>query len=423
MLEKPKLFLDSKQFWLSMLFLSSLLAIRIFLIYSDYKEFKDKPFYFTEVNVLQAYEKYKNNRYYTVLKLYSSDLDIQFFTISSIPSKEIYQRLRMKLFPNFKMRFMEYLGTSFISSQVNEIYPKESDLKGRILDYIDKQHQNSMVANFYSAIFLAKPLSKALRKQVSILGVSHLIALSGFHLGILSGLLFFLLRPIYRVFQQRYFPYRFDLIDVGFIVLIILAGFVWFVGSPPSLIRSYMMILSTWILLILGVELLTLSFLVTVILILLIIFPHLLLSLAFWLSIIGVFYIFLLLHYISHLNNITITALISFGLFVLMLPIVHIVFPIVSPLQLGSPFLSLIFTLFYPLSIFLHLICIGDILDSVLIQLFTLKGTTLEIVVNPFLGGAYLLLSIGAFYFRKIFYLLLIVAFGFFIYFFIYFWI
>ena len=423
MLEKPKLFLDSKQFWLSMLFLSSLLAIRIFLIYSDYKEFKDKPFYFTEVNVLQAYEKYKNNRYYTVLKLYSSDLDIQFFTISSIPSKEIYQRLRMKLFPNFKMRFMEYLGTSFISSQVNEIYPKESDLKGRILYYIDKQHQNSMVANFYSAIFLAKPLSKALRKQVSILGVSHLIALSGFHLGILSGLLFFLLRPIYRVFQQRYFPYRFDLIDVGFIVLIILAGFVWFVGSPPSLIRSYMMILSTWILLILGVELLTLSFLVTVILILLIIFPHLLLSLAFWLSIIGVFYIFLLLHYISHLNNITITALISFGLFVLMLPIVHIVFPIVSPLQLGSPFLSLIFTLFYPLSIFLHLICIGDILDSVLIQLFTLKGTTLEIVVNPFLGGAYLLLSIGAFYFRKIFYLLLIVAFGFFIYFFIDFWI
>ncbi len=255
------------------------------------------------------------------------------------------------------------------------------------------------------------------------MGVSHLIALSGFHLGILSGLLFFLLRPIYRVFQQRYFPYRFDLIDVGFIVLIILAGFVWFVGSPPSLIRSYMMILSTWILLILGVELLTLSFLVTVILILLIIFPHLLLSLAFWLSIIGVFYIFLLLHYISHLNNITITALISFGLFVLMLPIVHIVFPIVSPLQLGSPFLSLIFTLFYPLSIFLHLICIGDILDSVLIQLFTLKGTTLEIVVNPFLGGAYLLFSIGAFYFRKVFYLLLIVAFGFFIYFFIYFWI
>ncbi len=166
MLEKPKLFLDSKQFWLSMLFLSSLLAIRIFLIYSDYKEFKDKPFYFTEVNVLQAYEKYKNNRYYTVLKLYSSDLDIQFFTISSIPSKEIHQRLRMKLFPNFKMRFMEYLGISFISSQINEIYPEESDLKGIILDYIDKQHQNSMVANFYSAIFLAKPLSKSLRKQV-----------------------------------------------------------------------------------------------------------------------------------------------------------------------------------------------------------------------------------------------------------------
>lgn len=423
MLKKPKLFLDSKQFWLSMLFLSSLLAIRIFLIYIDYKEFKDKPFYFTKVDVLQAYEKDKNSRHYTVLKLYSSDLDIEFFTITSIPSKEIHQRLRMKLFPNFKMRFMDYLGISFISSQVNEVYKADSNLKSKIIDYIEKQHLNSMVANFYSAIFLAKPLSKTLRKQVSLLGVSHLIALSGFHLGILSGLLFFLLRPIYRVFQQRYFPYRFDLIDIGFVVLIILAGFVWFVGSPPSLIRSYMMILFTWILLILGVELLTLSFLATVILTLLTLFPHLILSLSFWFSVGGVFYIFLLLHYISHLNNITITALISFGLFVLMLPIVHTVFPIVSPLQLGSPFLSLIFTLFYPLSIFLHLIGIGDILDSLLIQLFTLKGTTLEIVINPFLGGTYLLLSIGAFYFRKIFYLLLIVASLFFIYFFIDFWI
>ncbi len=423
MIDKPKLFLTLKEFWFFMLFLSILISIRLFVTYIDYQEFKDKPFYYTETKVLNAYEKDRDKKHFTVLKLYSQKLDLKFFTITSIPSKEIHQRLRVKLFPNSKMKFHEYLGTSFISSKINRIFPKDSNLKSNIIDYISTQHSNSMLSNFYNAIFLAEPLERELRSQVSKLGVSHLIALSGFHLGILSTILFFLLRPIYRLFQQHYFPYRFDLIDIGFSVLVILLLYLIFVDSPASLIRSYVMLLTTWILLILGVELLTLSFLVTITFIIITISPHLLLSLSFWLSVIGVFYIFLLLNYFSHVNKYIMTTIISFGIFILMLPVVHIIFPITTPLQLISPILSLLFTLFYPLSMILHLFGFGDILDPILLKLFTLDTFTVDRLIDPYIGFAYLSLSLVAFYDRRLFYLLLLVSFGFFIWFFILFWI
>ena len=272
-----------------------------------------------------------------------------------------------------------------------------------------------MVSNFYKAIFFATPLEKNLRVQVASLGISHLIALSGFHLAILSTLLFFLIRLLYRPIQQYYFPSRFDLYDVGFLVLVLLAWYVWFVDAPPSLLRSYTMMFLAWVLLVLGMNLLSFTFLSTVVLFLLVIFPKMLLSLAFWFSVLGVFYIFLLLKYFSHLNKYLMTLIISFGIFILMLPIVHLVFPIVNLLQLTSPFLSLLFTIFYPLGMGLHLFGIGDIFDPLLLNLFTLKSNEYEFMVHFGYGIAYLLLSFLSVYYKWLFYMLFLVAFLFFV--------
>ncbi len=393
-----------------MLVLSLLLLTRLFILYGEYKEFKEKPFFYTDVQVVQAYEKWKDDEYYTILKLYSATLDINFFSRTKIRAEDISSQMRVKLFPHDDMKFSDYLGTSFVFSKINEIYEPKEDMKNELFEAVDRQHDNVMIANFYKAIFFAIPLEKDLRTQVATLGVSHLIALSGFHLAILSALLFFLLRLFYRPMQQKFFPYRFDLLDVGFIVLVVLAWYVWFVDAPPSLIRSYMMMVMGWTLLVLGVELLSFSFLVTVILLLLIIFPKLLLSLAFWFSVIGVFYIFLLLHYFSHINKYLMTLLISFGLFVLMLPIVHVVFPMTSSLQLYSPLLSLGFTFFYPLSILCHLLGVGGIFDSYLQELFTLSAQTVAFQLEKSYLFLYLILSLLSIYLRWLFYLLLFIA-------------
>ena len=413
MLEKPKLFLTLKEFWLSMLFLFSLLLVRLFFLHQEYSEFKAKPFFYTSVDVIQAYEKWTNDRYYTILKVYSPTLDMNFFSRTRVRVDDLSSSLRLKLFPHKDMKFSDYLGTSFIFSQINDVETPKKIVKDSLLLEIEKQHENSMISSFYKAIFFATPLDRALRTQVSSLGISHLIALSGYHLAILSGVLFFIIRLFYRPLQEKFFPYRFDLYDIGFIVLALLAWYVWFVGSPPSLIRSYMMMLLGWILLVLGMELLSFTFLATIIMLLLVIFPKLLLSLAFWFSVMGVFYIFLLLQYFSHFNKYIITLLISFGIFILMLPIVHMVFPVVNSLQLSSPFLSLGFSIFYPVSIGLHFLGLGNMFDELLLKLFVLKVQDYNFILTPIYGTVYILLTLLSIYSKYIFYLLFFVAFSF----------
>lgn len=410
MLEKPKLFLTIKEFSLTMAFLLFFILLRLFFIYQEYKDFKNKPFYYTDVNVIQAYEKTGERGTYTILKVYSTALDIGFFTSTNTPVEKINSRVRLKLLPSKEFSFINYLGTGYISSKINQLYEEEHSVKDTLLTYIEQQHQDRMIDSFYSAIYFATPLDKALRQQVSALGVSHLIALSGFHLAILSGILFLLLRPIYRIFQKRYFPYRYDLQDVGMFVLVILAIYVWFVDAPPSLLRSYAMMFVAWILLVLGMELLSFAFLLTITLSLILLFPPLLFSLAFWFSVSGVFYIFLLIKYFTSLNPYLLTLLINFAIFILMLPLIHLVFPIVTVLQLWSPILSLIFTIFYPLSMIFHFIGLGSIMDEVLLKLFTLRYEEHHVTLPISYGIGYIMLSLFAIYSKKIFYFLLMLS-------------
>lgn len=413
MLEKPKLFIEAKEFWLVVLLFGVLLACRLGWLYHSYREFVQKPFYFTTVEVLQQYKKIKNDRSYTTLRLYSADLDLNFFTLSYSQESLRGKSLRLKLYPNEQIGFGEYLSTAFIRSDTLTIKPKASSSHHYWAESILQQHQSPIIGEFYQAIFLAIPLGKRLREKISALGVSHLVALSGFHLGILWTVLFLFFRMLYRPLQRRYFPYRFDLIDVGFLVLLILGYYVYFVEAPASLLRSYVMMILGWVVLILGIELLRFDFLLVTAMVILLIFPKLLLSLAFWFSVMGVFYIFLLLYYFQGVSKIKMSILISFGLFILMMPLVHLFFPLTTPTQLLSPLLSLLFSLFYPLSLGLHLVGWGDLLDPLLLKLFALSYPAIEVKLSYAFGIGYLILSIGAIYWRRIFYLLFLWAFGF----------
>jgi len=419
MIEKPKLFLDIKEFWIVVILFLILFSIRFSFLYKDYTHFILKPFYYTKVDILQQYQKQKKGKQYTVLRVYSPILDLNFFTTTYRVDNLLDKDVRLKLFPSKRISFIDYLTTAYIPSQINSITTKSATLKSILSKEIAKQHTQPTIIEFYRAIFLAQPLSKQTRKKVSTLGISHLIALSGFHLAILSGILFFLFRPLYRIAQQRYFPYRFDLIDVGLIVLLVLGWYVWFVGSPASLLRSYMMMVVGWIVVIMGLELVSFEFLMTIVMILLLLIPKLVVSLAFWFSVLGVFYIFLLIKQFRDISNFSMSLIISFGIFILMLPIIHLIFPTVSYLQLYSPLLSLGFTIFYPLSIGLHLISMGGAFDSLLIWLFGLSSESINILIPWQYGVGYILLSIGAIFSRWAFYLLFLVATLFMLYIFI----
>jgi len=284
-------------------------------------------------------------------------------------------------------------------------------MKDDLLEKVALQHPSDALQSFYNAIFFATPLDKTLRKQIAKLGVSHLVALSGFHLGILWGLVYGLLLLLYRPVQQRFFPYRHALFDVGFVAMILLGVYVWFVDFPPSLVRSYAMILLGWGVLLLGMELVSFTFLTTILLTLVVLFPSLLVSLSFWLSMTGVFYIFLLLQYTEGLDAKLISLVfIPFGIFILMQPVVHGIFGVTSIYQLLSPLLSILFIAFYPLVMFLHLVGMGDVFDGTLSWLFSLPHQSEEKFLPLWLGFTYLGLSIGATWYRKLFSVVLGVA-------------
>jgi competence protein ComEC len=304
------------------------------------------------------------------------------------------------------------LGNFYVKSRIKKIEDMPSSLKATLLQKVSSQHDSSALASFYNAIFFATPLEKSLREKIALLGVSHLVALSGFHLGILWALVYGFFLLIYRPFQQCYFPYRYALIDVGLLTVGLLGAYLWFVGSPPSLLRSYAMLLVGWAILLIGMELLSFYFLFTVGALLIVLFPSLCVSLGFWLSIAGVFYIFLLLQYARRYNKWVITLLvIPIGIFLLMLPVVHTVFGTPSPYQLFSPLLSLLFIPFYPLVMLLHLFHMGAFFDPLLLRLFSLPVTAENHLFPLWASVGYVLLSFSAIRYRSAFYMLLAVAF------------
>jgi len=409
-LEKPKLFPERKGFIIAMTFLVLVVLVRLFIEYQSYQNFVSKPFYYTYAEVLTAYEKTKKGKRYKVLKLRSEE-GFTFYTTSHRKENFNYKRLRLQIFPNASITFKDFLGTFYVKSKIKYQEKLPLTFKDSLLEKVAVQHTDKSLQTFYNAIFFATPLDKNLREQIAKLGVSHLVALSGFHLGILWGLVYGLLLLLYKPLQQKFFPFRHALFDVGLLAMIILGVYVWFVDFPPSLLRSYAMVLLGWGVLLLGMELLSFTFLTSILFGLAALFPSLLISLSFWLSVAGVFYIFLLLLYTKEYNKWVISFLvIPFGIFILMLPVVHSIFGVTSVYQLLSPLLSILFVPFYPLVMLLHLLGIGGLFDETLLWLFSLAQEGQEKFLAFWVMLVYVALSIAAIWNKKLFFIVLVLA-------------
>jgi competence protein ComEC len=410
MMQKPKLFEDRHALFLFVLVMVILLLIRLGWEYRSYRTFVSTPFYYTYVTVVSAYTKHKDAHRYQVLRV-KSDEGWEFYTTTHRRKPLSHMRLRLQIFPDEGITFWDYLGTFYIKSKIKTQQKLTEDIRDRIGRFVALQHNDAQIAAFYNAIFFATPLPKELREKIAKLGVSHLVALSGFHLSILWGLLYALLLFYYRPLQQRYFPYRYTLIDIGIVVLGLLGLYVWFVGAPPSLLRSYLMLAVGWGVVIMGLELLSFEFLFAVMLILLVLSPSLLVSLSFWLSVAGVFYIFLLLHYFGEMNRwLMLFIVVPVGIFLLMLPLTHGIFGATTPCQLLSPILSLLFVPFYPLAMLLHLAGEGALLDSWLMSLFDLGCSGFESLLPTWVVAGYLGLSVAAIRYRIAWYGVLAMA-------------
>lgn len=384
-IERVPLFSGRREWGVFLLVSVLLFALHLGWEYRSYRDFVSRPFFYTWGEVLWEREKSNEGGTYRLLKV-RSDGGRLFYTRSYREEPLAGKRVRFQLFPPNKPDFFRYLGIPYLSSRIKAVGEREETLHRRLAEGIASQHRDREAAAFYRAIFLGDPLPPELREKIAALGVSHLVALSGYHLGILWGGIFLLLRPLYRRFQERLFPWRYDLLDLGSFSLLLLAGYLWLTGMPPSLVRSYAMLLFGWGALLLGIEIVSFAFLLVTASVLLVLFPSLLVSLGFWLSMGGVFAIFLLLKHWGEASPWLVgTLIVPVGIYLLMAPVTHTLFPVNSPWQHLSPLLSLLFIPFYPLEILLHTVGLGGIMDPWLARLWDLPGDTVEMRSLPVL--------------------------------------
>ena len=394
-----------------MLFLSLcalLIGAQLLFAHHQYQNFLSEKKQLLNARVITQYPK----KDYIVLKLKSSDLTFYTTTREKIKDLSGYDVQMLLFLDSVDISFIDYITTFYAPSYILKAYSSDAPAA----KFIQNQHPNSAsFSEFYEAIFLAKPLSKQLRDIVASLGVSHLIALSGFHLGILSAILYFLMRPPYRFVQTRFFPYRHELFDLGLVVAVVLGIYLFITDFPPSLTRAYAMLVFGWVFVLLGVSILTYSFLFFVVTVLAVLDPSLLFSLSFFFSVSGVFYIYLLLDWLKTDSKILTTLAITVWVFIVMLPITHYFFDVTSLYQLLSLPLTILFTFFYPLALLLHSMGMGQLLQFPLPQ----NLPTYAISTPTWLYYAYITLSLLAINdrFKP---LLLIVAVGFSIYLFVF---
>ena len=399
LLSKVELFTSMRQIFFALSLFVLLFIFSLFLQYLQFQKLTQFDDYITEVYVEKQYKK-KN---YWVLKLQSLE-GFSFYTSSKDNLKNLEgQHLSVRLFIN-DLDFLSYLKGFYLPSQIlMGLEAKEK--RYSLMQDLDRLHKTSTSA-VYKALFYAGSIPPSLRNQLSALGINHLLAISGFHLGVLSFILFFLLRSFYTPFQSMLFPFRNAHKDIAVLVFILLFLYVNFLDFVPSLLRAFTMSVFAYTLYDRGIKILSFSSLFLVIAFLISLFPKLIFALGFWFSVAGVFYIFLFLHHMKNLKPWQTFILIHIWVYLAMLPIVHYFFGSFSIAQVFSPVLSMLFILFYPLSLFMHFIGFGDTLDPILEYILALNLLVIEIFIPLYLFIFIILISLLAIIHKFFFYIL-----------------
>ena len=410
-LEPISLLASKRDFITLLVLLLGIATLSLSYEYYKYHELTKFDSQLTNAVVLKQYTKTKRSKKgrlksYQVLKL-KSNAGYTFYTMASKKLQNIKgKKVEIEIWAG-KISFYEFLRNFFVFSKILHIYDSQK-LMQKALHAIKMQHKDTNATAIYQALFLAKPLPQNLQKQFSNLGISHLIAISGFHLGVLSFLLFFLIKYPYKFLQNRYFPYRSYTRDTFILTAFTLLLYMLFLSSPPSLLRAFVMMIVGFVLYERGMKIISMQTLLITVLLILALFPRLLFSIGFWLSVSGVFYIFLFFIYFSHFSRVKQFLLLPFWVYLMMLPYSLTIFGNFSLSHPLSIVYSVLFTLFYPLALFLHFIGYGGLLDGVIDMLSNAQlNAVQELLPLPYLGVE-IFLSILAVFSSKALWLLLL---------------
>ena len=394
------------------LLLFFIFLINISIEHKKYEELTYEEIFETKVSVLNIYDK----KDYQVLKLKADN----FIFYTSLDKEIKLDKLDILniAFISKKVTFIDYLKGFYSKTIYFDKLERNRNFKDELIYKINLNHQNEMISELFQALFLAIPISSNLRDICTNYGISHLIALSGFHIAVISFVIYWLLYFPYSFFHKRYFPYRNRKFDLLVICILVLFSYLFFVGIVPSLLRSLIMLVLSVILLRNNIEIFSFGTLLYTVLLIITFIPSFIFSLGFWFSVIAVFYIILYMKYFYNMNKYLSFIFFNFWMFLIFNPIVHFYFPQTSYEQFLSPIITVFFTLFYPFEIFAHIFDFAIYFDDYLKIFLEYKMNVFEVFTPFYFFVIYLVFSLVSTINKKAFLFLniLMIVFSFYLY-------
>ncbi len=389
------------------LFLLFVFMINILFNYLSYKELKKEYIFETKAEVLNIYPKEK----FDVIKLKGDGFE--FF--ASFSKDENIKKLDFLnvVFDTRNITFYTYLKGFFTKILYFERGEKNNSVKEKIIKNIEENHDDFMIRELFNALFLAIPVSSQLRDIITAYGIAHVVALSGFHIVVLSFVIYWILYFPYSFLQNRYFPYRNRRFDILLITMAILFYYLLLTDIVPSLLRAFVLFSLGLYLLRSNIKVISYLTLFYTFLIVIALFPQYIFNIGFWFSIFAVFYIYLFIQYFKNGNKILLYIFFNIWMFLIFNPIVHYFFAQTAIEQFYSIPITIFFTIFYPLEIVAHIFNISSYFDNYLKIFLENKIYVYEVFTPLYFFILYILFSFFSIWSKKYFFILNILMIGF----------
>ncbi|MCT7515892.1 ComEC/Rec2 family competence protein [Aliarcobacter cryaerophilus] len=389
------------------LFLLFVFMINILFNYLSYKELKKEYIFETKAEVLNIYPKEK----FDVIKLKGDGFE--FF--ASFSKDENIKKLDFLnvVFDTRNITFYTYLKGFFTKILYFERGEKNNSVKEKIIKNIEENHDDFMIRELFNALFLAIPVTSELRDIITAYGIAHVVALSGFHIVVLSFVIYWILYFPYSFLQNRYFPYRNRRFDILLITMAILFYYLLLTDIVPSLLRAFVLFSLGLYLLRSNIKVISYLTLFYTFLIVIALFPQYIFNIGFWFSIFAVFYIYLFIQYFKNGNKILLYIFFNIWMFLIFNPIVHFFFAQTAIEQFYSIPITIFFTIFYPLEIVAHIFDFSIYFDKFLKIFLENKIYVYEVFTPLYFFILYILFSFLSIWSKKSFFILNILMIGF----------
>ncbi|MDX4059261.1 ComEC/Rec2 family competence protein [Aliarcobacter skirrowii] len=389
------------------LFLITILIVNLIYEYSSYKRFKNDYIFETKAEVLNIYPKEKID----VIKLKGDGFE--FF--ASFSKDNNFEKLDLinVVIDTRDISFFEYLKGFFTKVLYFDRVEKRYEFKDKILENIKNNHEDAIIIELFEALFLAVPVSKELRDVITAYGIAHVVALSGFHLAVLSFVIYWILYYPYKFLQDRFFSYRNRRYDILLITIFIMFYYLILTDIVPSLLRAFILFCIGIFLLRSNIKIFSYTTLFYTFLIVIALFPQYIFNIGFWFSIFAVFYIYLFIQYFKNINRVVLYLFFNVWMFLIFNPIVHYFFPQTAIEQFYSIPITIFFTIFYPLEIVAHIFNFSIYFDEFLKIFLENKIEVYEVFTPFYFFILYIIFSFLSIWSKKSFFVLNILMIGF----------